>query len=858
MRRGIPREALRATGSALRADRSGPRLLLAGVLVAALVMPNTGCRRGPGGSAPLLLRSPDGFSLVVQRSPFALRLLDPDGEELTRIDPGGLGIGRVERWSPSTNYDPFFAVSDFLNGPHDPPGGFSWVEVVEVLDASGDGEVFSLDVLLADSTSATLRIWLPLDGVFGMRLELGPLADEVEGAPHAVFTYVDMHSPESEELYGLGEVFDSVGHRGRRLAMQMELSDLESLNNEGHVRIPLLLSSGSWGFFGDSMRPAYFDVAASDPALVRAVIGDPGPDMYLMGTPEPLQLTERYVAMTGRPAIPPVWAFAPIQWRNEVSGQQEVLEDASAIRDNQVPTGAIWIDRPYQTYYNSMDFDSTRYHDPAAMVADLHRRGFRLAAWNAPYLHPDDPDYAMAEAEGWFVEGTFVFTAFGRLLDLTNPDCMDFWQERVDAAKELGIEGWKLDYAEDIQLGVSDTRMEFSFASGEDERTMNRRYAEYYHRAYAEPLGLPEVFVLARAATIGGQRYASVIWPGDLDSDFSDFRHVDDDGTVHVGGLPAAVRAGTGLSVSGFPFFASDTGGFRHNRPTHEVMVRWTEYSALLPIMQYGGGGENHNPWDFTDHGASQFTPETLDIFIRYASLHTRLFPYFYTHALRAHETGRPVVRPLGLAYPEDGIRDDLTFLSGPDLLVAPVVESSTERAVPFPSGAWVDWWTGDVLHGPTTLTVPAPLDTLPLFVRAGGIVPMLRPTVVTLSPTSDPSVDSFDGNPGRVWGVVVPPEAVGESSLTLHDGTILAVSLSSDGAVLLQYDSGSVYAGIRICVHAPGVGEVLLDSASISEAVSDQELDGCDACWYREGAEPWVWLALDPTNTGTHAFTLR
>jgi alpha-D-xyloside xylohydrolase len=629
------------------------------------------------------------------------------------------------------------------------------------------------------------------------------------------------------------------------------------MNNEAHVRIPVLVSSGSWGVFGNSMRPAYFDVARSDPEVVRAVFNDPALELYLMAAPEPLAITERYVALTAQPAIPPVWAFAPIQWRNEIAGQAEVLWDATDIRANQVPTGAIWIDRPYQTHYNSMDFDPARYPDPDFMVQQLHDRGFRLAGWNAPYLHPDDPDYDMAEAAGWFIEGTFVFTSFGKMLDLTHPDCMAFWQDRVAAARDLGIEGWKLDYAEDIQIGLSDARMDFSFHSGEDERTMNRRYAEYYHRAYAEPLGLPEVFIIARAGTIGGQRYASVIWPGDLDSDFKEFGFEDAEGTIHVGGLPSAVRAGTGLSVSGYPFFASDTGGFRHNRPTHEVMIRWTEYAALLPIMQYGGGGDNHNPWDFTDYGDSQFTTETLELFNRYGSLHIRLFPYFYTYARQAHETGRPVIRPFGLAYPQDGRHPDFTFLSGPDLLVAPVVDESTERNVPLPAGTWIDWWTGEVVEGPVDVTVAAPLDTLPLYLRAGGIVPMLRPTVMTLSPATDPTVDTYDGNPGRIWGRVAPQENA-ENSLTLHDDTVLAVVGAGDGSVELRYEPGSAYAGLRIQVHAPDATQVERDGTAVSEAGSENELDSCQACWYRRGSEPWIWLALDPGQTGPYTFTLR
>lgn len=836
----------------------GAAPMLAAAVALALVLPwvGSGCDT-KGVTATMVLRSPDGFQLVVEHEPFALQLLSPDGEELTRVDPGGLGIGRVESWSPRTSYNPFFAVFDLVNGPHDPPGDFSWVAVEEVLDSSGDGVDFALDVRLADDTLATLYVSMPADGVFRLQLDLADLAQEVAGEPHAVFTYVDLRAPEEQEFYGLGQVFHSVAHRGQSLSMQMELFSAEAMNNEAHVRIPVLVSSGSWGVFGNSMRPAYFDVADSDPEVVRAVFNDPALELYIMAAPEPLAITERYVALTAQPAIPPVWAFAPIQWRNEIAGQAEVLQDATDIRANQVPTGAIWIDRPYQTHYNSMDFKPSRYPDPAFMVQQLHDRGFRLAGWNAPYLHPDDPDYDMAEAAGWFAEGTFVFTSFGKFLDLTHPDCMEFWQDRVAAARDLGIEGWKLDYAEDIQIGLSDARLDFSFYSGEDERTMHQRYAEYYHRAYAEPLGLPEVFVIARAGTIGGQRYASVIWPGDLDSDFKEFGFEDAEGDIHVGGLPSAVRAGTGLSVSGYPFFASDTGGFRHNRPTHEVMIRWTQYAALLPIMQYGGGGDNHNPWDFTDYGDSQFTPETLSLFNRYGSLHIRLFPYFYTYARQAHETGRPVIRPFGLAYPQDGRHPDLTFLSGPDLLVAPVVDESTERNVPLPAGTWIDWWTGEAVEGPVDFTVAAPLDTLPLYLRAGGIVPMLRPTVMTLSPATDPTVDTYDGNPGRLWGRVAPQERA-ENSLTLHDDTVLFVVGADDGSVELRYEPGSLYAGLRIQVHAPHATQVEQDGSAVSEAGSEGELDTCQVCWYRNGSEPWIWLALDPGQTGAHTFTLR
>lgn len=835
-----------------------PRALLRNALALLLMLGasalSAGCDEDP--EAPVQVT--DGnYVLEIEHDPFRLRLLDADGTVRTEIAPGGLGVAKVAAWDPTQNYDPTLLYYDPIEGPHEPEG-LTWVTVQRVLreltPAPGDAAgARALEVRLSDGRDAVLHV-TPQDlGAFGLKLEVEDANRDEADAPNTLWTWMELAAPAGENYYGLGQVFHSLAHRGRTIAMQMFVMENEGASNEAHIRIPLLVSTGAWGVFCDSKRPGFFDVAETDPERIRVVFYDGALRWYLMAAPEPLAIPEQYVSLTAQPAIPPKWAFAPIQWRNVVSGQAMVLQDASDIRENDVPTGAIWIDRPYQSGYNTMEFDPDRYPDPAAMVDSLHRRGFRLAGWNTPYLDETDPDFPQAEQEGWFPEGTFVFQNFGKLLDLTHPDAMAFWQGRVAAARDRGIEGWKLDYAEDVQVGLGDVRLQFSFHDGSDERTMNRDYATFFHRAYAEPLGLPEVFTLVRAGTIGGQRYASVVWPGDLDSDYKEFGDTDEEAT-HVGGLPSAVRAGTGLSVSGYPFFASDTGGYRHHRPTHEVMVRWTEYAALLPIMQYGGGGENHNPWDFTDYGESHFSPETLSLFKRYARLHIRLFPYFYTLARRAHETGRPTVRPFGLAYPADGRHPEGVFLSGPDLLVAPLWKGGTTRTVPLPAGAWIDWWTGEAHEGPADLDVDAPLGTLPLYLRAGAIVPMLRPTVMTLSPVQAPHdhIDSYDTDPGRLWGRLVPAGGA-TTERTLHDDTILsltgAAAGSADPVAELRYTPGSEYAGLRVQLWVPAaaVGSVERDGNALTAASDLAALDTCDACYFRESGSPWLWIALAP-----------
>ncbi len=797
----------------------------------------TGCRKGLADWE----ESSGAYRLGISPAPAGISLGDETGRILTTAKT--IRFGRVTSWKAGTNYDPYLMVDDAINGPHEPED-FQWITVRSISSRTSveGGSIYRME--LSDGSQADLTVQPLPDAGFCMTF-VTPDQTEQDGQPSWIYTSIDFDAPDGEQYYGLGGVFGSLAHRGHTVAMQMELSDAENRCNEAHVRIPFLVSSGGWALFLDTMKPGYLDVADSDPSRIRVVFAERNLRLCLLAASDPLDLTARYHAITAPPALPPIWSFAPIQWRNEVDGQEMVMQDATDIRRLHLPTGAIWIDRPYQSDYNTMDFDPHRFTDAQDMVASLHEWGFKVAGWNSPYLSETDPDHAMAESNGFFVQagpGSPRFRRFGDLLDLTNPQAMTFWQDRVRDGIARGIEGFKLDYAEDIQLGISDARFTYSFFDGEDERTMNRHYATFYHRAYSEPLGYHDFFILARAGTIGGQEYASVLWPGDLDSNFYDWRHTDDQGTIHVGGLPVAVRLGISLSVSGFPFFASDTGGYKHGRPSSEVLVRWAEYSALMPIMQYGGGGANHNPWDFTDYGDSHYDEETLQDFTKYARLHIRLFPYFYSLALAATAYGKPVIRPFGLSYPTDGRHPDDVFLVGDDLLVAPVVRGGTSRTVPIPEGEWIDWWDGSLVTGPRDLTVAAPLGHLPLYIRRPAIVPMIRPTVETLTETTEEGIDSFWGSRPRVWGKIVPAPNSSQD-FYLHDGSRLECDQDAAGKVTVTLSPGVIYSGLRITIYAPLVSTIQLDGEPMDEAASEHDLGTCAACFLREG--PWVEVSV-------------
>ena len=703
---------------------------------------------------------------------------------------------------------PFAVGTSDMTGPdafHDPYEPYHLITWSDVTEATGEIEnpdgSHLLRVVYGDpAREATLLLREEAPGRFLLALDIPAPTDEV-------LTRTNLDAHPDEHYYGLGETFDSVDHRGLRRPMHFEVTGLESANNEAHVPIPFFTSTRSWGAFVESRRLGVFDMAATADDRVTVDFSTTSLPVHLIAGAHPYEPLRHYVEMTGKPALPAPWAFGPHLWRNANEDQAEVLSDATAIRDNDLPGSVIWIDRPWESHYNDHVFDPGMFDDAPAMIEQLNAMGFRVIVWSSPYLEEAlEGPYAEAVAGGYFPEvpGGQWIEKFGKLVDLTHPGAIALWKSLISNATSIGVEGFKLDYGEDVQAGVLGITLPFAFWNGETEATMHHHYAWFFHQPYAAMLKESEGFILSRAGTYGDQTLTTAVWPGDLCSGFQEFGH---DG-VHVGGLPSAIAGGLGLSASGYPFYGSDTGGFRHGRPTKHVMARWIEYSALGTIMQTGGGGKNHNPWDFqTYSGAgelgdepteSKYDEELLDIYRTYARLHTRLFPYIYTYATLAHETGRPVTAPFGLAFPEEGHHPSYDFLLGDHLLVEPVIDATFERVITLPAGRWIDFFTGDVLEGPTQLTRPVALAELPLYVREGALIPLLRDDVDTLAPATSEGVVSTAKDPGVLEVRVYPSAAPTE--LALYDGAKLTQS-TAPGAVSATTTPGTVYGPMRLIV---------------------------------------------------------
>lgn len=599
----------------------------------------------------------------------------------------------------------------------------------------------------------------------------------------------------SEGLYGLGEWFDQVDNRGRVRPMQIIPDALESGYNENHVPVPFVTGTTGWGLFVASDRVGAWDCGATDPSRLDVAFAvGPAPhdalEFWLFGAPHPLDVTLRYYETTGMPARPAPWALGPWLWRDENRDAAEVVSDAQILRDLDLPHTAIWIDRPYASAVNSFDFDPDRFPDPDAMIDELHALGLRVALWHTPYVDEDAAATAdlVAEARdgGFFPPVTGLnLNGWGTPLDLTNPDAFAWWQTQIRRYTDRGIEGFKLDYGEDIIPGILGGRQPWVFADGSDERTMHAGYQRFYHRAYAELLPETGGFILARGGTWGDQANVSVIWPGDLDADFADHREeVERDGETMfaVGGVHAAMIGGLTLGPSGFPLYGSDTGGYRHCPPDAETFLRWASITALSPVMQVGTSC-NDVAWE-PRWGDERDNARVLERYRELTRLHLRLWPYVWTYVDRQPIDGRPIQRALGLAYPELGEHPSDAFLLGDALYSAPIVErGESARDVLIPPGPWRDVDTGEYWDGGVVTKDSTDPGEVILYALAGFPVPMLRPTIEAIAPTTRPDeVDSFATDPGplTVW-IAAPRDGDAAQTFTVFDGTRFDTSIDGE-----------------------------------------------------------------------------
>jgi alpha-D-xyloside xylohydrolase len=463
-------------------------------------------------------------------------------------------------------------------------------------------------------------------------------------------------------------------------------------------------------------------------------------DYYFVYGPELDRVVAGYRELTGQASLLPRWAFGFWQSKNKYNTQAEVLDTLAEFRRRQIPIDSIVQDWQYwqPDSWGTHEFEASRYPDPAGMIKAIHdsHARFMISVWGKFYPATGNAT-ALAAINGLYrtpleagtrdwLNRTYTF------YDAFNPAARRlFWDQVNTALFSKGVDAWWMDATEPDIVQPSPPTLDAlrrdidRTAIGTASRVMNAYALVNSKAVYDGQRSVApnqRVFILTRSGFAGIQRYATVTWSGDITSEWSTLRK--------------QITAGLGFSIAGDPFWTSDTGGYtmqgrfanaREGEPLdewRELNARWFQYSTFCPILRVHGTDRAREMWNLGDDTTPVFQTELKFDRLRYA-----LFPYIYSLAGAVTHDGYTFMRPLVMDFRDDAkalaVADQ--FMFGPAFLVNPVTEyKARSRTVYLPAGpSWYDFWTGKNVVGGQTITADAPYERMPLYVRAGSIVPL-------------------------------------------------------------------------------------------------------------------------------------
>ncbi len=436
-------------------------------------------------------------------------------------------------------------------------------------------------------------------------------------------------------------------------------------------------------------------------------------DYYFFYGPEFDTVIARYRYATGTALLLPKAAYGFVQCRERYSSQAEILDNAYQFRSRAIPVDMIVQDWNYWGSYGwgAMQFDPTAYPNPTTMIDSLHKMNFHymISVWSNPQGTGNAVNNALT-AQGLKIPNANFFDAF-------NPTGRSvYWSYMKSSFFDIGTDAFWQDADEPEQTNLENTTV--NFGSG---TVGGKAYANAYgfhvckavHDGWRSTSSTKRVCILTRSAFSGNQRFGSICWNGDIGSNWD--------------WLQRSVPAGLNFCMAGLPYWTTDIGGFF--RPSNqytdasyqELLERWIEYGAFCPIFRMHGYQSQTEIW--------RYSTQAQTIFLRYDNLRYRLLPYIYSLAGMVTNNGSTIMRGLAMDFRTDAnvLNISNQFMFGPSVLVNPVLAAgATSRSVYLPAGTtWYNFWTGQTSSGGQTLSARAPIDTIPLFVRAGSIIPM-------------------------------------------------------------------------------------------------------------------------------------
>ncbi|MBD2744035.1 glycoside hydrolase family 31 protein [Coleofasciculus sp. FACHB-1120] len=539
-----------------------------------------------------------------------------------------------------------------------------------------------------------------------------------------------------EHFYGFGErtkLLDKLSEV--QTNWTVDALDYSSFTDEMYQAIPFFIALRpelAYGIFFNTTFWSQFDIGAEQPGVYRMETRGDELDYYIIYGPEPAQILSTYTQLTGRMQLPPKWSLGYHQCRWSYESEEVVRELAQEFRNRRIPCDVIHLDIDYMNGYRVFTWSPKRFPDPAQLVNDLAQDGFKTVTIIDPGVkyEPEadyhvfdqgiENDYFIRKAEGELFHG-YVWPDKAVFPDFLRPEVRQWWGDLHKSLTEVGVAGIWNDMNEpaidDRPFGDPGNKISFPLDAPQgspEERTTHTETHNLYGQSMAQSAceGLKRLrptersFVLTRSGFAGIQRWSSV-WMGDNQSLWEYLEM----------SLPMLCNMG----LSGVAFVGSDIGGFAGNA-TAELFARWMQVGMLYPLMRGHSAMSTarHEPWVFGDRVEA--------ICREYINLRYQLLPYIYTLFWEAATTGAPILRPLLYHFSNDPKTYKLydQVLLGSSLMAAPIYRPGVEyRALYLPEGTWYDWWTGERYEGATHILAHAPLERMPLYVRAGAIIPM-------------------------------------------------------------------------------------------------------------------------------------
>jgi len=556
-------------------------------------------------------------------------------------------------------------------------------------------------VILKDKTGRILSQTVTLRDADSTQVKYTPFSFIKRGSDNArrinpVFTLTA-----DEMIFGCGESATGLNKVGQKV--NLFVTDPQGPETDQMYKpIPFFMSNRGYGMFMHTSAPVTCDFGATYIGLNKMFMGDENLDLFVFFG-EPKDILDEYTDLVGKPGMPPLWSFGTWMSRITYFSEKEGYDVAANIRKNKYPCDVIhfdtgWFDVDWQCDYK---FSENRFQNPQQMLKDLKSQGFHVCLWQLPYFTPKNRYFPELIKKDMYVKnGNGELPYEDVVLDFSNPETVDWYQNKLAGLLNIGVSAIKVDFGEAAPLnGI--------YASGKSGWYEHNLYPVRYDMAVSEITRKlhNENIMWARAAWAGSQRYP-LHWGGDA-------------ATTNTGML-GTLRAGLSFGLSGFSFWSHDMGGFVKSTP-EDLYCRWLPFGFLTSHTRAHGAPPTE-PWLYD-------SKRVQDVFRKSAEMKYRLMPYVYAQAKECTEKGLPMLRALFVEFPDDpgAWKVDDEYLFGSQILVAPLLESGiTGRTVYLPEGKWIDYQTEKVYEGGWHKIEAGSLPII-MLVRDGSVLPHLK-----------------------------------------------------------------------------------------------------------------------------------